>query len=66
MALSGTKPHIAEKILNHAVGRIEQTYDRYDYLDEKRLALDKLGREIDKIIGNGTKSAKVVKLRRQA
>ena len=44
------KPYIAEKVLNHSVGKIEGIYDRYDYLDEKRVALDKLGREVDRII----------------
>lgn len=37
--LGGLKiaPHIAERILNHA----QEVYDKHDYLDEKREALDK-------------------------
>jgi integrase len=34
-------PHIAERVLNHAQERIPGTYDRYEYLDEKREALEK-------------------------
>lgn len=34
-------PHVAERVLNHAQQRIPGTYDRYEYLDEKREALDK-------------------------
>jgi integrase len=33
--------HIAERALNHAQERIPGTYDRYEYLQEKREALEK-------------------------
>ena len=33
-------PHIAERVLNHAQERIAGTYDRFEYLDEKRAALE--------------------------
>ncbi|HEX9049690.1 MAG TPA: tyrosine-type recombinase/integrase [Anaeromyxobacter sp.] len=33
--------HIVERCLNHSLGRIVQTYDQGDYLDERREALDK-------------------------
>jgi integrase len=35
------EPHIAERVLNHAQERIPGTYDRHEYLDEKRAALEK-------------------------
>jgi integrase len=35
------KPHIGERVLNHAQGKVEGAYDRYAYLDEKREALEK-------------------------
>jgi integrase len=41
LAKLGVPPHIAERVLNHAQERIPGTYDRHDYLDEKREALDK-------------------------
>jgi integrase len=34
-------PHIAERVLHHAMEKIEGTYDTHDYLEEKREALDK-------------------------
>jgi len=34
-------PHIAERVLNHSQEKIAGTYDTYDYLDEKREALEK-------------------------
>ena len=33
--------HVVERCLNHSLGRIVQTYDVGDYLDERREALDK-------------------------
>lgn len=33
-------PHIAERVLNHAPPKMEGTYDMYEYLEEKRLALE--------------------------
>jgi len=58
------KQHIRERVLNHAQGGVVGVYDQYDYLDEKRVALDQLGREIDKIIGIEGKT-KIIKLRAQ-
>jgi integrase len=34
-------PHIAERVLNHKQDKIEAAYDRHDYVDEIREALDK-------------------------
>lgn len=34
-------PHITERCLNHSLGRIVQTYDLHDYLDERREALER-------------------------
>jgi len=35
------EPHIAERVLGHAQERIPGTYDRHEYLEEKRVALEK-------------------------
>ncbi|MDA3807596.1 MAG: tyrosine-type recombinase/integrase [Thiomicrorhabdus sp.] len=56
------KQHIRERVLNHAQGGIVGVYDQYDYLQEKADALDKLGREIWKILGKKETSAKIVKM----
>jgi integrase len=34
-------PHVAERVLNHVQERIPGTYDRHEYADEKRAALEK-------------------------
>lgn len=43
----GVPPHIAERVLNHAQERIAGTYDRFEYLDEKREALEKWARYLE-------------------
>ena len=45
------KQHIRERVLNHKQKGVVGVYDQYDYLQEKADALDKLGREIYRIIG---------------
>ncbi len=34
--------HIAERCLNHKLKGVEGIYDRYDYLDERKEALEKV------------------------
>ena len=57
------KTHIAELVLGHSQQGIIKVYDQYDYLDEKRKALDRLGREVDRITGIERAPAKIVQLR---
>lgn len=40
----------AERVLGHVIGGVRETYDRYEYLDEKRAALKALARLVDRII----------------
>lgn len=40
-------PHIAERCLNHSLGRILETYDTFDYQDERREALRKWADKVD-------------------
>jgi integrase len=42
-------PHVAERVINHTPEKLARTYDRYDYVDEKRDALDKWGAHIEKV-----------------
>ena len=51
--------HIRERCLNHKLKGIEGTYDQYDFLPERREALQKLADEIDRIVG----AAKVEKIK---
>ena len=60
------KQHVRERVLNHSQGGIVGVYDQYDYLNEKADALDKLGREIYRILGISTNVDNIVELRRQA
>lgn len=56
------KHHVRERVLNHAQGGIQGVYDRYDYLQEKTDALNKLANEIDRIRGIA-KEAKIIELK---
>lgn len=40
LAALGIPPHIAEKVLNHKLKGIEAVYDQYDYLEERKHALE--------------------------
>jgi integrase len=40
----------AERVLGHVIGGVRETYDRYEYLDEKRDALTQLARLVDFIV----------------
>lgn len=57
------KQHVRERVLNHSQGGIVGVYDQFDYLQEKRDALDKLARELYQIIGQPVEKAKIIKLK---
>jgi hypothetical protein len=57
MAEIGVAPHVADKILNHTSGEISGVaaiYNRFEYLNERRAALEALGRKIEMLIGRDT------------
>ncbi len=57
-------PHITERCLNHSLGRIVQTYDLHDYLDERREALERWDGYLSRLVtGQG---AEVVAIPGQA
>ena len=65
MARAGVQPHIAERVLGHAVGGVEGVYDVHRYDAEKADALKRLARLIRQIVdGDGGKN--VVPLRAPA
>ncbi|WP_026376088.1 tyrosine-type recombinase/integrase [Aestuariibacter salexigens] len=43
--------HIAERCLNHKLKGVEGIYDKYDYFEERRLALEKLDKFIITLLG---------------
>jgi integrase len=40
----------AERVIGHVIGGVRETYDRYEYLHEKRDALEKLAGLVDLIL----------------
>lgn len=60
----GVPFHVAERCLNHSLGKIAETYDRGDYLDERRAALEKWSAYVERLVAPG--EAKVAFLAAQA
>jgi integrase len=61
-------PHVVDRILNHTSGTIRgvaRVYNRFEYVDERRTALEAWGRAVDAII-NGDKGSNIVPLREAA
>jgi len=56
----GVEFHIAERCLNHSLGRIAATYDRGDYLKQRREALQLWATYVEQLVSG--KPAKVVPL----
>jgi integrase len=53
MARLGFPPHVVDKVLNHASGTIRGVaaiYNRFEYLDERRAALEAWGRYVDSLV----------------
>ena len=63
LAGAGVPGHIAERCLNHKLKGVEGIYDRYDYLDERREALQKIADQLTPIINP---MANVTSFRREA
>jgi integrase len=57
MAEIGVPHHVADKVLNHTSGQIQgvaAVYNRFQYLDERKAALNSLARFIETLIGRDT------------
>lgn len=63
LAGAGVPGHVAERCLNHKVKGVEGIYDRYDYLDERREALQKIADQLAPIIDH---ASNVTRFRRKA
>lgn len=44
------RPDISERVLDHVIGGVEGVYDRHDYIEQKRYALEALGSMIVRIV----------------
>jgi integrase len=50
MSRAGVNSDIAERCLGHVIGGVRGVYDRHAYLDEKRIAFEKLAALVESII----------------
>jgi integrase len=50
MSRAGVQPHIAERVMGHAIAGVEAVYDRHQYRDEKADALKRLAQQIMDIV----------------
>jgi hypothetical protein len=50
MSRAGVSADIAERVLGHKIGGVRGVYDRHEYVTEKRDALDRLARLVDRIV----------------
>jgi hypothetical protein len=46
----------AERVLGHVIGGVRETYDRYEYLEEKQQALTRLSNLLHEIINQAAPS----------
>jgi hypothetical protein len=61
MAKLRIPPHVLDRVLNHVEGTIRgvaKVYNKFEYLDERKAALDAWGRHVEALVG-----ANVVALR---
>jgi integrase len=42
----------AERVMGHVIGGVRETYDRYEYLEEKRDALRELAALVEEIVNS--------------
>lgn len=53
IARLGTPPHVADRVLNHVsgtIGGVAAVYNRFQYIDERRIALDAWARHVERIV----------------
>jgi integrase len=61
MTAAGVPRLHVEEVLNHTIDDVAEIYDRYDYAEEKRVALDRLAESLERILRR--RAGKVVPLR---
>ncbi len=50
MSRAGVNADVAERCLGHVIGGVRGVYDRHDYLEEMRIAFEKLAEQIEHIV----------------
>ena len=51
LSLLSVPPHIAELVIGHVAGGIVKVYDTYDYVAEKRDALNRWANHLMRVVG---------------
>ncbi len=64
MARAGVLNFIGERVLGHAIGGVQETYNRHGYSEERAAALQSLATLIGEILNPPSAGGNVVKLRR--
>jgi hypothetical protein len=54
MSRAGVSPDIAERCLGHVIGGVRGVYDRFEYIEQKRAAFERLAAEIARIVAGVT------------
>ena len=60
LSLLSVPPHIAELVIGHAAGGIVKVYDQYDYVAEKRDALNRWANHLMRVVGENEAPDNVV------
>lgn len=55
MAALGVQPHVSERCLNHKLKGVEGVYDRHDYIEERRQALQAWADLLDELEAGASK-----------
>ena len=63
LAPLGVPQDTIDRVLNHAKGALAGTYNRHEYLDQKRRALEAWAEHVRFIVGDGRNAAKVIEMR---
>jgi integrase len=64
MSRAGVRPDISERVLGHVIAGVEGTYDRHSYAKEKRDALEKLAKMVDRILNETSSNIAMLDERR--
>ena len=59
LAANGVPAHVAERCLNHKIRGIEGIYDRYDYMEERKVALNLLANHIAPLVNQPPRNAEL-------
>jgi hypothetical protein len=54
MSRAGVDADHAERVLGHAIPGVRAVYDRHSYLEEKRVALERLATLVERILNPGS------------